>query len=206
MRKGPIYVGPHCPCLCRKPPVFHRSGFDTGLIFISPAKGKCIDLQEPPLAGTCEFPPKGSRGADKGNVQAWVRLARAYRFGIGVRQDRSRAIEYYRRAEALGDKSSAEEIRWLKDPTNCVGFASEVEHAMVIAGRLRFSSELWGDMGSAGLLFRNSAERMKWAIKLRGRVDADEAEVESWVRHSLEVNRLIRLGYSRGEADRMAGW
>jgi TPR repeat protein len=149
------------------------------------------------------------RGADANTAQACSRLARAYRFGIGVHQDRSRAIEWYRRAAALGDASSGNEAQWLGDPSNSVGFASEEEHALVIK-RLPRTSELWGDMGSAGLLFHDAAERMKWALQLQKRVADDEASIDamcaSWMRHDTEVKRLEREGYSHEDAERRAGW
>jgi hypothetical protein len=148
-------------------------------------------------------------GAEKGNAQAWVHLAQAYRYGLGVGQDRGRAIGCYRRAVALGDKSQEEEAHWLECPSNCVGFLSEEERATVIR-RLPRSSELWGDMGSAGLLFHDSRERMKWALKLQKNVTDDEAEIDrmaaSWFNHHTEVERLVREGYSRSEAESRARW
>jgi hypothetical protein len=126
-----------------------------------------------------------------------------------VKQDRARAIDCYRHAAAAGDKSAEGEVRWLVDSTNCVGFISEEERSTVIQ-RLPRSSELWGDMGSAGLLFRNAAERMKWALGLQKRVAEDEAEIDrlsnSWFRHYSETERYVREGYSRPDAERKAGW
>lgn len=151
------------------------------------------------------------RSAQKGDVDGLDAMGAAYQYGIGVPQDRETARQWYKRAADKGNRQSAASLRWLSSATNFVGFRNAVEQNMVIGGQLRTSAELLG-ADPAGLLFHNSRERNSWLQKLRGQVDCDEAqqrrrrELESQERHVNEVNKLMRQGYTRSEADRRAGW
>ena len=84
--------------------------------------------------------------------------------------------------------------------------------------QLRTSGLLLG-ADPAGMLFRNSAERIAWLRGLRNAVDQDEAEMRrqtaefdrqqaenSRNRHESEVRQLQSQGYSREAAERKAGW
>lgn len=158
------------------------------------------------------------KGADKNSMDAEAALGRAYQFGIGVPQDRSVSRYWNERAFAHGDESCERWVRWLRDPTNNIGFRNEDEHALVIGNQLRTSGLLLGG-DPAGMLFRNSAERIAWLRGFRNAVDQDEAEMRrqtaefdrqqaenSRNRHESEVRQLQSQGYSREAAERKAGW
>jgi len=144
--------------------------------------------------------------AERGCVDGEAALARAYRFGMGVPQDRAQAIKWFQRAAQHGDAQALMEARWLRDPTNNVGFRNEAERAMVIGNRLPFSAALFG-ADPAGICFRDSTSRAHWLAGLRDRVDQDQAEtMRSLARHDAEVRELVSRGYSRQEAESKAGW
>ncbi len=115
------------------------------------------------------------RSADLGNAEGESRLARAYEFGIGVPQSRKTAVFWDSRAAAQGNEQSAYFARWLKDPTNNIGFRNTEERDLVMAGRLRFGGALIGG-DPAGILFRNSNERLGWLITQRKALDRQEVE------------------------------
>ena len=71
--------------------------------------------------------------------------------------------------------------KWLRDPTNNIGFRDNVEHDIVIAGKLRFGSNLMGG-DPYGVTFHNSARRALWLLGQRNRVDTEEAEVFRQIR------------------------
>ena len=64
----------------------------------------------------------------------------------------------------------------MRDPTNNIGFRDDIEHDIVIGGKLRFGASLIG-ADPAGITFHNSARRILWIYGLRNAVDRDEAEV-----------------------------
>ena len=115
------------------------------------------------------------RSAELGDTDGESALARAYQFGIGVAQSRALAIQWDQRAGAQGDGQAAYFARWLRDPTNNIGFRNEHEQQLVIAGRLRFGGALIGG-DPAGILFRNSRERVGWLLLQRKELDRQEAE------------------------------
>jgi Sel1 repeat len=75
-------------------------------------------------------------------AQAWMKgefgLGRCYEFGIGVPQNRQNAIYWFQKAGAQDMGLGEYFARWLKDPTNNIGFRDDAEHDLVIAGKLRF--------------------------------------------------------------------
>jgi len=158
------------------------------------------------------------KGAEKMDNSAESALGRAYQFGIGVPQDRQVSIYWNERAFAHGDAECERWVRWLRDPTNNIGFRNEGEQSLVIGNQLRTSGLLLG-ADPAGILFHNSEERIQWLRGLRNAVDKDEAEnrhrmaeferqqtESSRRRHGDEVQRLIGQGYSREAAEGKAGW
>jgi hypothetical protein len=131
-------------------------------------------------------------------TQGWVKgqfaLGRAYEFGIGVPQDRAQAIAWFQKSAAQGDAQGDYYARWLRDPTNNIGFRNDVEHDLVVAGKLRFAL---GSADPAGITFHSSAERTAWLQKLGGRVDADERTVR-WQLRKDEFDKCMRHGGAPG--------
>ena len=118
-------------------------------------------------------------------AQGWTKgqfsFARAYQFGIGVAQDRQQSIGWYRKAAAQANAKADYWAKWLRDPTNNIGFRDEVEHGIVIGSKLRFGSGLMGG-DPRGVVFHNSAQRALWLMGQRNRVDKEEAEVFRQIR------------------------
>jgi hypothetical protein len=103
-------------------------------------------------------------------------LGRAYQFGIGVPQSRQQAIAWYKASAAQGNAKADYWARWLRDPTNNIGFRDNIEHDVVIGSKLRFGASLMGG-DPYGVTFHNSAQRALFIMGLRNRVDKQEAEV-----------------------------
>jgi hypothetical protein len=118
------------------------------------------------------FAASASQGWTKGQFA----LARAYQFGIGVAQNRQTAIAWYQKAAAQGNAKADYWAKWLRDPTNNIGFRNDTEHNAVIAGKLRFGTNLMGG-DPAGVTFHNSGQRAMWLMGQKGRLDKEEAEV-----------------------------
>ena len=129
-------------------------------------------------------------------IQGWVKgqysFGRAHEFGIGVPQDRQQAIAWYQKAGAQGHGKGLYFAKWLGDPTNNIGFRDDVEHDIVIAGKLRFGASLLGG-DPYGITFHNSAQRALWLLGQRNRVDTEEAAVFSQIRKR-EYDDCIRAG------------
>lgn len=123
------------------------------------------------------------KSADLGNPDGESALARAYEFGIGVPQNRRTTIMWDERAAAQGNGQSAYYARKLRDPTNNIGFRNQEEYDLVMAGRLRFGGTLIGG-DPAGILFRNSNERLAWLVTQRKSLDQEEAETWWEIRKS----------------------
>jgi Sel1 repeat len=118
-------------------------------------------------------------------MQGWVKgqysFARAYQFGIGVPQNRQQAIAWYRKAGAQGDGEGNYFADWLRDATNNIGFRDDIEHDIVIAGKLRFGATLYGG-DPYGVTFHSSAQRALWLMGQKNRLDKEEAEVFRQIR------------------------
>jgi hypothetical protein len=118
-------------------------------------------------------------------LQGWTKgqfsFGRAYQFGIGVPQDRQQAIAWYQKAARQGNAQADYFAKWLRDPTNNIGFRDDVEHDIVIAGKLRFGSVLYGG-DPYGVTFHTSAQRALWLLGQRQRLDTQEAEVFRQIR------------------------
>ena len=103
-------------------------------------------------------------------LQGWTEgqfsFARAYQFGIGVPQDRQQAIAWFEKAAAQGNGQAEYWAKWLRSPTNNIGFRDNVEHDIVIAGKLRFGGSLLGG-DPYGVTFHNSAQRALWLLGQR---------------------------------------
>jgi uncharacterized protein len=109
--------------------------------------------------------------------QGWMRgqfyLGRAYEFGMAVPQNRGEAIAWFEKAGAQGHAQAAYFARWLRDPTNNIGFRNTAEQNLVLGGKLRFAL---GAGDPTGIAFRGSADRYAWLQKLRREVDLSEAQ------------------------------
>ena len=116
-----------------------------------------------------------AKSAELGNREGEAALARAYQFGIGVAQNRQASIFWDQKAAAQGDQTSAHYARWLRDRTNNIGFRTDQERDLVMAGKLRFGVQLLGG-DPAGILFHNSRERWAWLLWQRKELDRDEAD------------------------------
>ena len=129
-------------------------------------------------------------------LQGWGKgqsaFGRAYQFGIGVPQNRQEAVAWFRKAAAQGNGKAEYFAKWLRDPTNNIGFRDDAEHDVVIAGKLRFGASLIG-ADPYGLVFHNSAQRAVWILGLKNRVDVDEAEVFRQIRKH-EYDDCTRAG------------
>src|SRR3982074_806516 len=102
--------------------------------------------------------------------QGWTKgqsaFGRAYQFGIGVPQNRQEAIAWFRKAAAQGNGKADYFAKWLRDPTNNIGFRDDAEHDVVIAGKLRFGASLIG-ADPQGIVFHPPAQRAVWILGLR---------------------------------------
>ncbi|MEP7344266.1 MAG: tetratricopeptide repeat protein [Gemmatimonadaceae bacterium] len=129
-------------------------------------------------------------------VQGWMKgqfaLGRAYEFGIGVPQNRLQAIAWFEKSAAQGNTQGAYYARWLRDPTNNIGFRSDAEHDLVIAGKLRFAL---GAADPAGIAFHTSNERFAWLRGLGAQVNASEAQV-MWQLGKDQYDACVRKGGS----------
>jgi TPR repeat protein len=114
--------------------------------------------------------------AQQGWTKGQFSFARAWQFGIGVPQNRQQAIAWYQKSAAQGNAKADYWAKWLRDATNNIGFRDDVEHNAVIAGKLRFGTELMG-ADPSGITFHNSAQRALWIMGQKGRLDKQEAEV-----------------------------
>ncbi len=119
--------------------------------------------------------------AQQGWTKGQFSYARAFQFGIGVPQNRQMAIAWYRKAAAQGNARADYWAKWLRDPTNNIGFRDDIEHDIVIGGKLRFGGSLIG-ADPAGVTFHNSVQRAHWIMGLRNRVDKEEAETFRQIR------------------------
>jgi uncharacterized protein len=119
--------------------------------------------------------------AQQGWLKGQFAFGRAYQFGIGVPQDRQQAIAWYQKAAAQGYPDGDYWAKWLRDPTNNIGFRDDIEHDMVIDGKLRFGGTLLGG-DPYGITFHNSAQRALWLLGQRNRVNTEEAEVFRQIR------------------------
>ena len=108
-------------------------------------------------------------------------LARAYQFGIGVPQSRNDALNWDRRAAAQGDAQAAYFVRWLSSPTNNIGFRNAAERNLVIGYRMVDVIVL---NEPSGTVFRNSAERNNYLVRVARRLDGDESYSRWWVARS----------------------
>ena len=131
--------------------------------------------------------------ASQGWTKGQFSFGRAYQFGIGVPQDRQQAIAWYQKAARQGNAEADYFAKWLRDPTNNIGFRDDVEHDIVIAGKLRFGSTLYGG-DPYGVTFHNSAQRALWLLGQRQRLDTQEAEVFRQIRkrHNDDCTRAGR--------------
>jgi hypothetical protein len=127
-------------------------------------------------------------------AQGWVKgqfaMGRAYEFGIGVPQDRRQAVAWFRKAAAQGHARADYFAGWLSDPTNNIGFRTDAEHDLVIAGKLRFAL---GAADPTGITFASSAQRVDWLRGLGARVNASEAQA-FWQMRKDEYDSCQRNG------------
>jgi hypothetical protein len=94
-------------------------------------------------------------------------LARAYVFGIGLPQNRAKAVDLYEKAADLGDKNAARWAKHYRDPTS-VSFRSEEERRMF--GPL----PTFIPKDPVGRTFRNSDDRL---VYLKGELRAGDYQM-----------------------------
>jgi hypothetical protein len=137
-------------------------------------------------------------------VQGWMKgqfaFGRAYQFGIGVPQNRQQAIAWFQKAGAQGHGQAAYFAKWLRDPSNNIGFRDNIEHDVVMGGKLRFGTALMGG-DPFGITFHNSAQRALWLMNLRNRVDKQEADVFRDIRER-EYSDCVHAGRDNCGASR----
>jgi uncharacterized protein len=132
------------------------------------------------------------QSANQGWMKGEFALGRAYEFGIGVPQNRQNAVCWFQKAGEQGNGQGAYFAKWLRDPTNNIGFRNDAEHDLVIGGKLRFGL---GAGDPAGITFKNSAQRMRWLQGERNSVDRSEAET-MWRIGQSEYDQCRRNGGS----------
>jgi hypothetical protein len=130
--------------------------------------------------------------ASQGWMKGQFSFGRAYQFGIGVPQNRQQAVAWFQKAGAQGHGQAAYFAKWLRDPTNNIGFRDNIEHDVVMGGKLRFATSLMGG-DPYGITFHNSAQRALWIMGLRNRVDKQEAEVFRDI-HQREYSDCMHAG------------
>lgn len=94
------------------------------------------------------------------NRDAAYEMGRSYEFGMGVPQDRVRAIHWFDKAGKMGHERGNYWARLLSNYANCIGFRNKEEQAAV--GFLRCPAD------PVGVTFRNSAERFAY-LREKGR-------------------------------------
>ena len=90
-------------------------------------------------------------------------MGRAYQFGIAVPQDRTLAVKFYEKAENQGQQHSAWFARWLRVPSNCLGYFDDKE-------REKFAGVC---SDPKGITFNNSAERTAWLAETLRTIPVD---------------------------------
>jgi TPR repeat protein len=133
------------------------------------------------------------RSAAQNDVDGEAALARAYQFGIGVPQSRRDAILWDERAAARGNSEAAYYVRWLSSPTNNIGFRNAAERNVVIGYRM---VDVIVMNEPAGTVFRNSAERNGYLLRVAQRLDGDESYSRWW---------LARAAYTQCESSHRSG-
>jgi uncharacterized protein len=133
------------------------------------------------------------KSAAQGDPDGQSALARAYAYGIGVPQSRRDAIHWDKLAAAQGNRESAYYVRWLSHPTNNIGFRNAEERNIVIGYRM---VDMIVHNEPVGAVFRNSAERKAYLIRVARRLDGDMAYARWW---------RAKGDYDRCEAARRGG-
>ena len=90
-------------------------------------------------------------------------MGRAYQFGISVPQDRELAVRFYEKAENQGEQQAGFFAKWLRIPSNCLGYLSDRE-------REKFAG-ICAD--PKGIAFKNSKERTAWLADAMSKVKID---------------------------------
>lgn len=120
--------------------------------------------------------------ADQGNARGQFAMGRAYQFGIGVPQDRQEAIRWFERAASRGDDQANYWVNQLRSRGNFIGFRDDTEQRIVVGNRLRTDTQLVF-AEPRGQVFRNSADRDRYILKLRDITNHNEAYA-AWSRAS----------------------
>lgn len=120
--------------------------------------------------------------ADQGNARGQFAMGRAYQFGIGVPQDRQEAIRWFERAASRGDDQANYWVNQLRSRGNFIGFRDDTEQRIVVGNRLRTDTQLVF-AEPRGQVFRNSADRDRYILKLRDITNYNEAYA-AWSRAS----------------------
>jgi len=120
------------------------------------------------------------KSAAQGSPDGEFALGRCYEFGMGVPQDRALAIQWFQRAGAQGNDQAAYFAKWLKEPTNFIGFRNNTEHNYVM-DRLHYAGDFLGG-DPAGVTFKSSDERDRFLIAFKSSAVFHEAQTQ-WAVH-----------------------
>lgn len=116
--------------------------------------------------------PERRSGSD--NCTNWARewaVALSWYEKSAARHDpEGSAIKWFQ-AAGQGNSQAAHFARWLRVPSNNIGFRDDQKQRLVIGGRLPF---VIGSDDPAGITFHNSGERVNWLKNLRGQQVAGE--------------------------------
>jgi hypothetical protein len=120
------------------------------------------------------------KSAAQGSPDGEFALGRCYEFGMGVPQDRALAIQWFQRAGGQGNDQAAYFAKWLKEPTNFIGFRNNTEHNYVM-DRLHYAGDFLGG-DPAGVTFKSSDERDRFLIAFKSSAVFHEAQTQ-WAVH-----------------------
>ena len=137
------------------------------------------------------------KSASKGSPDGEFALGRCYEFGICVPQDRALAIQWFQKAGAQGNSQAAYFAKWLKEPTNFIGFRNNTEHNYVM-DRLHFAGDFLGG-DPAGVTFRSSDERDRFLIAFKSNAVFHEAQAK-WAMNRANYQSCMSAGGSNCQA------
>ncbi len=110
------------------------------------------------------------KSAEQLNSHGLALMGRAYQFGIGVPQDRAIAVKLFEKADNQGDEQSRFFARWLRVPSNCLGYVDDKE-------REKFAG-ICSD--PKGITFHSSKERFAWLADAMSKVKIDTFGASSY--------------------------
>jgi hypothetical protein len=107
------------------------------------------------------------------------------------------AIQWFQKAGAQGNSQAAYFAKWLKEPTNFIGFRNNTEHNYVM-DRLHFAGDFLGG-DPAGVTFRSSDERDRFLIAFKSNAVFHEAQAK-WAMNRANYQSCMSSGGSNCQA------